>query len=192
MKFRNKNTPHLLRRMLIVCALVVIPALGMAQNRAAQPLLSALPYPSWEKYALVDSATKQAITGVVKNLFDGMSEGDTAKIRTQFFDTIDRMHTVQHFFPSRGDTTSVAQFGTVKEFLERVRTLKPQGIAFEERILRYDILRDGDFATVWCPYEVYVNTQFRHCGVDVFTMTKTAQGWKILHLSDTRRKDGCK
>lgn len=151
-----------------------------------------LPNDAWKKYAMVDDVAKQTITGVVKNLFDGMSAGDSAKIRALFYDTNDRMQTVQHYFPSRMDTTSVAQFISVKEFLERVGMMKTQGIKFEERILSYGVQRDGDFACVWCPYEVYVNDQFRHCGVDVFNMIKTQQGWKILHIADTRRKDGCK
>lgn len=151
-----------------------------------------IPNAGWQKYATVDDVTKQAISSVVKNLFDGMATSDTARVRAQFYDTNDRMQTVQHYFPSRSDTSSVAQFITVKEFLERINSLKSQKVDFEERILSYGIQRDGDFACVWCPYEVYINGQFRHCGVDVFNMIKTLQGWKILHIADTRRKDGCK
>jgi hypothetical protein len=174
----------------IICLFALTAALILASKDYA--VAQVLPNTAWEKYARVDDSEKQAVAGVIKKLFDGMSAGDSATIRSLFYDTQDRMHTVQHFFPPRKDTTSVVQFGAVSEFLGNVGKMKQQNVAFEERILSYTVQRDGDFASVWCPYEVYVNGQFRHCGVDVFTMTKTLQGWKILHISDTRRKDGCK
>jgi hypothetical protein len=172
----------------ITIILLCAPILGFAQANSS----NTLPNQAWQKYASVDEAAKQAITGVIKQMFDGMTAGDTSKIRTLFFDTNDRMQTVQHFFPSRIDTSSAVQFLAVADFLQRVGGMKQQGVAFEERILSYTVQRDGDFACVWCPYEVYVNGQFRHCGVDVFNLVKTQQGWKILHIADTRRKDGCK
>ena len=33
--------------------------------------------------------------------------------------------------------------------------------------------------------------RFSHCGVDAFQLVKTAAGWKIFQLSDTRRKEKC-
>ena len=174
---------------LLCCA----PVLSFAQTNSSNALPNpVLPNQAWQRYANVDDATKQAITGVIKQMFDGMAAGDTSKIRALFYDTSDRMQTVQHYFPSRTDTSSVVQFLAVSDFLQRVGGMKQQAVAFEERILSYNVQRDGDFACVWCPYEVYVNGQFRHCGVDVFNLAKTLQGWKILHIADTRRKDGCK
>jgi hypothetical protein len=33
-----------------------------------------------------------------------------------------------------------------------------------------------------------VDEKYSHCGVDVFMLVKTADGWKISTLADTRRK----
>lgn len=47
-------------------------------------------------------------------------------------------------------------------------------------------------AMVWAPYDLWVNETFSHCGVDVFTLLKTATGWKIASCSYTIETRGCK
>lgn len=64
----------------------------------------------------------------------------------------------------------------------------PADMQFEERILSYNIQVDGTMAHAWTPYEFYINGKFSHKGVNAFTLFKTAEGWKIVHLIDTRRK----
>lgn len=49
----------------------------------------------------------------------------------------------------------------------------------------------GNIAQVWAPYNLWVNDTFSHCGVDVFTLIKTASGWRIAALSYTIEKEGC-
>jgi hypothetical protein len=44
---------------------------------------------------------------------------------------------------------------------------------------------------VWAPYDLWVNKKFSHCGVDVFTLIKTNQGWKIASLVYTVEPDAC-
>ena len=46
-------------------------------------------------------------------------------------------------------------------------------------------------ATIWAEYDFYLGDQFSHCGVDVMWLAKLATGWKIIALSDTRRREGC-
>ena len=43
-------------------------------------------------------------------------------------------------------------------------------------------------ATVWAPYDLWVNDAFSHCGVDVFTLLKGPDGWKIANCSYTIEK----
>ena len=47
-------------------------------------------------------------------------------------------------------------------------------------------------ATVWAPYDLWVNDTYSHCGVDVFTLLKTSAGWKIASLAFTMEKEECK
>jgi hypothetical protein len=40
-------------------------------------------------------------------------------------------------------------------------------------------------------YRFYVGERFSHCGVDSFHLVRTADGWRIVDLADTRRREGC-
>jgi|GEM_PF-74977 len=61
----------------------------------------------------------------------------------------------------------------------------------DERILKYKMDIDGPLAQVWADYNLYLGGKFIHCGIDVFHLYKSNQGWKIFELADTRRKTGC-
>lgn len=41
----------------------------------------------------------------------------------------------------------------------------------------------GPMAMVWMPYDLYVNGAWSHCGVDVFTMLKAEEGWRIATIA---------
>ena len=41
----------------------------------------------------------------------------------------------------------------------------------------------GTIASVWYPYDLYLDGEWSHCGVDVFTMARTPDdGWRIVAL----------
>ena len=46
-------------------------------------------------------------------------------------------------------------------------------------------------ATVWAPYDFWVNDKIHHCGVDAFTLIKTREGWKIASIGFTVENDKC-
>ncbi|WP_026705551.1 nuclear transport factor 2 family protein [Flavobacterium soli] len=58
----------------------------------------------------------------------------------------------------------------------------PEDIKFQENILSYDIKIDGKLASVWAPYEFYVNGKLSHKGVDVFQLFYDEKQWKIISL----------
>ena len=62
---------------------------------------------------------------------------------------------------------------------------------WEERLLDYSVQIDGNLAHVWTPYEFWFNDSFSHCGANAFTLVKSDDGWKIIHLIDSRRKESC-
>jgi hypothetical protein len=43
----------------------------------------------------------------------------------------------------------------------------------------------GRLATVWLPYDFHVDGAWSHCGVDVFTMLKVGDQWRIAVLAWT-------
>ena len=69
---------------------------------------------------------------------------------------------------------------------------RPADQNWEERLLDYKVQVDGNLAHVWTPYEFWFNGNFSHCGANAFTIVKTEAGWKIIHLIDSRRREGCR
>ena len=47
-------------------------------------------------------------------------------------------------------------------------------------------------AMAWVPYDFWVNGKLSHCGVDVFTLMKTQQDWKIAVIAYSIERGGCK
>lgn len=68
----------------------------------------------------------------------------------------------------------------------------PHSAVYDERIVFGGIKIDGPLASVWAPAKFYLGETFDHCGVDFYQLAKTEDGWKIIHLAYTVRKDNCK
>ena len=78
---------------------------------------------------------------------------------------------------------------TSDDFVKQVGTPHPQ--VFDERIVFSAIKIDGNLASVWTPYKFYLGDQFHHCGVNAFQLIRTSDGWKVLYIVYTIRKDNC-
>ena len=68
---------------------------------------------------------------------------------------------------------------------------RPETQKWDERLEDYFVQIDGNLAHVWTPYQFWFNDTFSHCGANAFTLVKTNDGWKIIHLIDSRRKVSC-
>jgi len=68
---------------------------------------------------------------------------------------------------------------------------RPHDAVWDERIWDTEVKIDGNLASVWTRYAFYLGDRFSHCGVDAFHLVKRADGWKIVDLADTRRREGC-
>ena len=60
---------------------------------------------------------------------------------------------------------------------------------FRERYWDAKVITDGYIASVWAPYDFYLNGSFSHCGVDLFYLVKTNNKWEIAHFGYTRHKN---
>ncbi|MGI9552943.1 MAG: nuclear transport factor 2 family protein [Aurantibacter sp.] len=67
----------------------------------------------------------------------------------------------------------------------------PKERKFEEKIKSYSIQIDGAMANAWTEYEFWIDGQMHHCGVNSFQLLNEGNGWKIIYLIDTGRKEGC-
>jgi hypothetical protein len=61
----------------------------------------------------------------------------------------------------------------------------------EEKIDHLRVEIDGPLAHAWMDYQFYLDGDLHHCGVNSFTLFHDGQGWRVIHLIDTRRQD-CK
>lgn len=128
---------------------------------------------------------KQAIQTVIKTLFDGMYEGDSSKVHS-VFDASATMATVMR---NKTGEMVLRRESSMQGMLKAIGT--PRKEKMTEEFWNVSIQIDGDFAQAWCDYAFYIDHTFSHCGVDAFQLYKTKNGWKIFHLADTRRKEGC-
>jgi hypothetical protein len=55
----------------------------------------------------------------------------------------------------------------------------------------YEIKVHESIAVAWVPYEFFVNNEFSHCGIDVFTLFKIDGSWKIISLAYSTETTNC-
>ncbi|MEM9898400.1 MAG: nuclear transport factor 2 family protein [Pseudomonadota bacterium] len=53
------------------------------------------------------------------------------------------------------------------------------------------VLQRGDIAVVWAPYQLDINGARRHCGIDVFNLSRENGEWLIDALSFTMEPEAC-
>ena len=133
-----------------------------------------------------DQAEAAAIMLPINQLFAGMNKGDSAMVHRAFT----RKVSLATIAKDKNGKDTFAQEESLDGFLKAVGTPRPEPLS--EPIWDAKISVDGNLATVWAQYALYVGKRFNHCGVDAFSLIKGEDGqWRIFHLSDTRRKDNC-
>ena len=58
----------------------------------------------------------------------------------------------------------------------------PAGGRYVERGFQPEVRVSGLVAMVWLPYDFYLDGKWSHCGVDVFTLLKSQEGWRIATM----------
>jgi hypothetical protein len=129
------------------------------------------------------AADRQAVSAVVRGIFDAMRAGDSARIRAAFHPN------AQLATSAMRQGAPVVQFDSVGAFVHAVGT--PHEEVWDERLRSETVRLDAGLASVWTEYSFYAGQRFSHCGVNSFHLVRTAEGWKILSLVDTRRRQGC-
>jgi len=115
----------------------------------------------------------------VQKLFDAMSAHDADAARALFIPEA-------MLFSVRPDGTAAAL--PHEKWIEHLGASKD---AWLERIWDPKLLEHSSIAVVWAEYDFHLNGKFSHCGVDSFSLLKTAAGWKIYSVADTHETSGC-
>ncbi len=152
---------------------------------AAFAAVAAFPSVSYAQTAAPDTAAdRAAVLAVVHRLFDAMRQGDSARLRSTFHPEA-RLGTV-----GVREGVPMVRFEAVDGFAQALGG-KPAEQVWDERLYNEVVHVDGGLATVWTEYDFYLGDRFSHCGVDSFQLARTADGWKIFSIADTRRREGC-
>lgn len=143
---------------------------------------------SWSQNDLkevAEMAPETEVRAVIDSLFLGMRIGDSS-IVANVFHADNRM--MSSYISDSGQKSNL-HTGTLDEFIIAVGT--PHDEVWDERISNVVIQVDDNLAQAWMNYSFYLDDTFSHCGVNAFQLVKTENGWKIMNLLDTRRKESC-
>jgi len=127
--------------------------------------------------ALSPQTQKQAETevlAVVNRLWEAMRTNDSVMART-VFDTGAQMITIT--------PTGTVSRSSPSGFIRNIgRSTTP----WIERMVNPEVRIDQNLASVWTWYDFARNGIVSHCGYDSIELARTANGWKIIYLADTK------
>ncbi|HVT85221.1 MAG TPA: nuclear transport factor 2 family protein [Chitinophagaceae bacterium] len=125
---------------------------------------------------------KQAVLEKVSRFFKALEKKDTTLYKSIAF-------TNSKIWVSRNKPDSLqTEMRYISDDIAHLPLMKE---AIEERPLKTEINVHGNFAVVWAPYTLSLSGKFSHCGIDVFTLLKTADGWKIVSCVYSVEPQGC-
>jgi len=153
-------------------------------------LLAALALAAIATPARAQSGAEAEVRAVIDRLFDAMRRGDGTTLLAQFHPS----GRLQSAGVARQTGQPELETDSVAAFARAVGSPHPD-MVWDERISDVQIRVDGNLASAWMNYTFYLvqgdADRLSHCGVDAFQLFKGADGWKIIQVTDTRRRDNC-
>lgn len=151
-----------MRRFVLALVLVATIAPGLAAQRAGD---------------------EAAVLRVVEDLFAYMKDGDNTAMADLMHEDVRLVSTTTR------DGAPVTRVIGIDGWLESVGSSERE---LDEQIHDSLVRVSGGLAFVWTSYDLYVDGQHSHCGVDLFDLVQTPDGWKIIGIADTRSTVGCR
>jgi hypothetical protein len=115
-------------------------------------------------------AEREAVLKVMQAFFDTMAAKDIDGAR-KILQPQGRFHAMR----MRDGKPDVRAFSNEEYFAD----LKAAKQALRERMWDPEVRIHGLIATVWAPYDFWIDGKLSHCGIDAFDLIKTGDGWKI-------------
>ena len=120
---------------------------------------------------------------VVEALFVHMKAGDAEAMRALMHEDARLITTGVR------DGVPVARVVNVDGWLDGVGSSERE---LDEQLYDLQVHVEGGLASVWTRYDLFVDGEHSHCGVDAFQLVMTADGWRIIEIADTRTTEGCR
>ena len=150
-------------RKFVLPIFLIFAAIGLAQNEIAE----------------------EEIKKTINTFFEGLHNGDTLLVNQ----SINSGLKIQSAYYNK-EGKSILRNESKTNFFNALVGKNPSDVWFE-KLISIKILVDSNLASVWTPYEFYVNNKFSHCGVNSFQLFKSDENWEIIYLVDTKRRRGC-
>jgi hypothetical protein len=127
------------------------------------------------------ASEKKEVLQVVQQFFDALENQDSLAWNNVFLKDARNYYLFERNDTVRTGMQDPFRFG-----------LSPNEIVKERMRDRGAIVQiHQKIATVWAPYDLWVNNTYSHCGIDAFTLLKTSAGWKIASIAFTMETEGC-
>jgi hypothetical protein len=120
--------------------------------------------------AQTSNADRDEVLKVVQAFFDTMTAADVEGAR-KILQPQGRFHAMR----MRDGKPDVRAFANEEYFAD----LQASKQKMRERIWNPEVRVSGAIATLWAPYDFWIDGKFSHCGIDAFDLIKTEDGWKI-------------
>lgn len=160
---------------------IILPA--TLRRKLAALFTATVLFPLSHSSPVAAQTPEEDVVQVVSQLFEGMRTRD-AELLTSLFHPDARM---------TGTGLREGSYRVTVEpptgWIESVTSYT--GGVIDERFYDPVVEVSGPLASVWTEYDLFVGGAFRHCGVDAFHLALTDDGWKIVHVADTRVTEGC-
>jgi hypothetical protein len=124
-----------------------------------------------------DASQEDAVLAVVEASLEAISGEDMAAFAGYLLD-----ETITIAVTADGETGQYSAL-TVDFWREMLPSAD-----FVERGFDPEVRVSGPVATVWLPYDFYIDGELSHCGIDAFTLVNTPDGWRISGLTFTRQQ----
>ena len=116
------------------------------------------------------TAEREEVLKTVQAFFDTMTARDVEAAR-KILQPQGRFHAMR----MRDGKPAVRAFSN-EEYLADLQASKQK---MQERIWNPDVRVNGLIASVWAPYDFWIDGKLSHCGIDQFDLIKTEEGWKL-------------
>lgn len=139
--------------------------------------------PATETVDVQPSPEELAVLESVQQFFETMTARDAEGARTVLDPEGD-------FVSVRWDENGerIVQRSSLGDYIEGLSTM-PQTIV--ERYWDAEVRIQGPIATVWTPYDLYVDGEFSHCGIDAVQLLENDGRWVITGGTYTVEREGC-
>ncbi|HSM35923.1 MAG TPA: hypothetical protein VK837_05930 [Longimicrobiales bacterium] len=134
------------------------------------------------QHADAEDPVRAEVLAAAQALFDAMADRDSAAVA-------DILLPEGGFYAvGTADGTPVHSYIPHAEFAPMVARAEAPLI---ERMWDAEVIVRDPIAMVWTPYDFHFGDTFSHCGVDAFSLVRTAEGWKVAGIIFTRETEDC-